>query len=123
MVSFEGAFLNGAEPSFRLPRPRGRNYANFILRTADDGEGVGSILAPLSGNRKWTLDDPGDVVADTYRIDNAAQTFTVVFDFPEGLGHNPSDYVVRVLGFQDSDREATIGENIDTLGYARIRVP
>ena len=124
VVSLEGAFLNGAEPSFRLPRPRGvSTYANFSLRTADDAEYVGGILEPLSGNRTWTLDDPGDVVADTYRIDNAAQTFSVVFDFPEGLADSPSDYVVLVLGFQNSDRMPTIGENIDTLGYARIRVP
>ena len=78
---------------------------------------------PLSGNRTWTLDDPGDVVADTYLMDDASNTFTVTFDFPEGLGGNPSDYVVRAMGFQNSDREATIGEDIDLLGYARIRVP
>ncbi len=123
VVTFEGTYLNGAEPSFRLPRPRGSQYANFSLRTVDDGKWLGSILVPLSGNRTWTLDDPGDVVADTYMIDEASNTFTVTFDFPEGLGDNPSDYVVHVMGFQNSDREATIGENIDRLGYARIRVP
>ncbi len=123
VVAFEGAFLNGAEPSFRLPRSRGSHYANFSLRAADDGKWLGSILVPLSGNRTWTLDDPGDVVADTYLMDDESNTFTVTFDFPEGLGDNPSDYVVNVMGFQNSDREATIGENIDTLGYSRIRVP
>ena len=123
VVTFEGIFLNGAEPSFRLPRPPGRHYSNFYLRTAEDRKHVGSILEPLSGNRTWPLDDPGDVVADTYLMDDSSNTFTVTFDFPEGLGGNPSDYVVRVMGFQASDREATIGENIDLLGYARIRVP
>ena len=123
VVTFEGTYLNGAEPSFRLPRPRGSQYANFSLMAAEGGEWLGSILAPLSGNRTWTLDEPGDVVADTYLIDNTSNTFTVTFDFPEGLGDNPSDYVVEVAGFQNSDREATIGENIDTLGYARIRAP
>ena len=123
VVTFEGIFLNGAEPSFRLPRPPGRHYSNFELRTAEDRKHVGSILEPLSGNRTWTLDDPGDVVADTYLMDDASNTFTVTFDFPEGLGGNPSDYVVRVMGFQNSDREATIGEDIDLLGYAQIRVP
>ena len=122
VVTLEGTYLNGAEPSFRLPRPRGSQHANFSLRRADDGKWLGSILVPLSGNRTWTLDDPGDVVADTYLIDNTSNTFTVTFDFPEGLGSNPSDYVVKVIGFQNSDREATIGENIDTLGYSRIRV-
>ena len=123
VVTLEGVFLNGAEPSFRLPRPSGRHYSNFSLRTADDRRFVGSILVPLSGNRSWTLDDPGDVVADTYLIDDASNKFTITFDFPEGLGDNPSDYVVRVMGFQNSEREATIDENIDVLGYARIRVP
>ena len=123
VVTFEGTYLNGAEPSFRLPRPRGRAFSNFSLRTADDGKWLGSILVPLSGNRTWTLDDPGDVIADTYLIDDSSNTFTIIFDFPEGLGDNPSDFVVRVMGFQNSDREATIGENIDLLGYARIRVP
>ena len=123
VVTFEGIFLNGAEPSFRLPRPPGGHYSNFYLRTAEDRKHVGSILVPLSGNRTLTLDHAGDVVADTYLMDDASNTFTVTFDFPEGLGGNPSDYVVRVMGFQNSDREATIGENIDLLGYARIRVP
>ena len=123
VVTFEGIFLNGAEPSFRLPRPPGPHYSTFYLRTAEDRKHVGSILEPLSGNRTWPLDDPGDVVADTYLMDDASNTFTVTFDFPEGLEGNPSDYVVRVMGFQNSDREATIGENIDLLGYARIRVP
>lgn len=122
VVTFEGTFLNGAEPSFRLPRPPGRHYSNFYLRTANDGTYVGSILPPLSGNRTWTLDDPGDVVADTYLIDDASNTFTVTFGFPEGLEGDPSDYVVRVMGFQNSNRAATIGEDIDLLGYARIRV-
>ena len=94
-----------------------------VIRTADDGKQVGGILEPLPSNRTWALDDPGDVVAYTYRIDNATNTFIVVFDFPEGLGDNLSDYVVLVRGFQDSDRVPTIGDNIDTLGYARIRVP
>lgn len=110
-------------PSFRLPMPSGPQYSNFALRAADEGKWLGSILVPLSGNRTWTLDDLGDVVADTYLIDDASNTFTVTFDFPEGLGDNPSDYVIEVVGFQNPDREATIGENIDTLGYARIRVP
>ena len=123
VVSFEGVYLNGSEPSFRLPRPPGvSTYSNFTLRTADNGQQVGSILVPLSGNRRWTLDDPGDVVADTYQIDNATQAFTVAFDFPEGLTGDPSEYVVKALGFQTSDRMPTIGESIDTLGYARIRV-
>ena len=100
VVTFEGVYLNGAEPSYRLPRPPGRNYSNFSLRTADDRKHVGSVLVPLSGNRTWTLDDPGDVVADTYLIDDASNTFTAIFDFPEGLGDDPSDYVVRVMGFQ-----------------------
>lgn len=122
IVTLEGIFLNGAEPSFRLPQ-RGLRYPNFSIETADDKKQVGLILQPLSGNGSWTLDDPGDVVAYTYLIDDASNTFTVVFDFPEGLGDDPSDYVVRVMGFQSSERKATIGENIDTLGYARIRVP
>ena len=63
----------------------------------------------------------GDSVADTYSLDAAAKSFTITFPFPEGLG-TPSDYVVFIDGYQDDSRTPRLGSDVDTLGYARIRV-
>ena len=82
-----------------------------------DNDYVGLILPPLeSGN--WILEYPGDTVATVYRLDG--RQFTVTFQFPQAL-ESPSDYVVLVWGYKDDTRTPTIGDNIDMLGYARIR--
>ncbi len=117
-VSFEvvmlgDSTLGGSDPSSSL---------HFLLTRADGYDYVGWILSPGPG---WVLQDPGDVVATTYRYVNTAEmrSFIVEFPFPQKLDGDPSDYVVEVLGFQGADRTPTIGEDIDLLGYARIRVP
>ena len=55
-----------------------------------------------------------------YRLEE--KSFTIKFRLPQEIG-DPSDYVVIVWGFPDNSRTPFIGEDIDILGYARIRVP
>ena len=123
-VTFSGTLLDGAVLSKEtIEQARsGGGYSTFTLNSADAHDYAGSILPPLTGNRKWKLDDPKDSVADTYSLDVATKSFTITFPFPEALA-TPSDYVVVVWGFQDASRTPRIGSNIDILGYARIRVP
>ena len=117
-VSFKGTLLNDAVLSRgTLSLAREGGYTNFSLSLADDHGFLGSILPPLESG-SWTLDDPGDTVATVYQLDERA--FTVKFQFPQALD-SPSDYVVLVWGYTDDTRTPTIGDNIDVLGYARIR--
>ena len=118
-VSLEGVLLDDAMLVNDTPKRGG--YPNFSLYTAD-GEWVGSILPGLTSG-KWTLDDPGDTVAGKYLVYPETRSFIIEFPFPQKLEGAPSDYVVAVWGFQDSNRTPTIGENLDLLDYARIRVP
>ena len=120
-VVFEGILLGGAV--LVSTDPEGDAYRNFVVRPADNWEWGGFILPPLPGNRTWNLDDhPGDSVAKRYFFYPATRKFVIEFAFPQALG-NPQDYVVIVRGFQDTTQEAVISDEIDTLGYARIRVP
>ena len=118
-VSLEGVLLDDAVLVNDTPKRGG--YQNFSLYTAD-GEWVGSILPGLTSG-KWTLDDPGDTVAAKYLINPETRSFIIEFPFPQQLEGTPSDYVVYVWGFQDTSRTPIIGENLDLLGYARVRVP
>ena len=120
-VTFSGTLLDVAvlsQPTIGHARSGGRQ--NFILRDANGYEYMGSILPPLTDGSRWILDE-GDSIADRYSLDAAAKSFTITFPFPEDL-ETPSDYVVVVRGFQDASQTPRIGEHIDTLGYARIRV-
>ena len=117
-VSFRGTLLDDAVLSWEtLSRAREGGYSNFTLSLADDRGYLGSILPPLESST-WTLDDPGDTVATVYQLDERA--FTVKFLFPPALD-SPSDYAVIIWGFRNETRNPSIGENIDVLGYARIR--
>ncbi len=119
-VTFSGTLLNDAVLySETLHQAREGGYSNFSLSHADKHEYAGSILPPLEDGTNWILDDPGDSVAAEYRLYERA--FIIKFPFPQALV-NPSGYIVLVLGFRDGSRTPTIGENIDLLGYARIRV-
>ena len=118
-VSFNGTLLDDAVLSSETVSQarEGGIYSNFTLSLADDQGHVGHILPPLE-SRNWILEDPGDTVATVYQLDERA--FTVKFQFPQALD-SPSDYVVLVWGYKDDTRTPTIGDNIDMLGYARIR--
>ena len=118
-VSFRGTLLDGAILSkATVHQARGGGYQNFGMSPADAYDYVGAILPSLLGGSHWKLEDPGDTVATTYRL--GEREFDIQFSFPEALG-DPSDYIVRVLGFQNESRLPNIGENVDLLGYARIR--
>ena len=118
-VSFKGELLSDgvfSHPAMTSPGTVIRT--NFAVRHANRREYLGSILPP---GRNWRLDDPLDVIADSYQLDG--QSFAVAFTFPEGVDGALFDYVVTVRGFQDETRTPTIGTHSDLLGYARIRVP
>ncbi len=118
-VTFGGTLLGDAVLfNETLAEARSGGYANFTLAPANDYESVGSILPRLTSAR-WQLNDPGDVVAPEYELDDG--TFTVRFRPRAGLG-DPSDYVVLVWGFQDGNRTPFFGEELDVLGHARIQV-
>ena len=119
-VTFNGILLgNAVMSSETIEQARKGGNQNFVMRYADDSEFAGFILPPFDDGRNWTLKYPGDNTAIEYRIEG--RTFTVEFPFPEALG-DPSNYVVIVRGFQDESREPFIDEDVDYLGYARIRV-
>ena len=96
-------------------------FAAFKLRSVDGGTDLGSILPPPRTGRIWILDDPGDVQATTFAVNEADRRFQIRFEFPTALG-DPEDVVVLVLGYQNADREPTIGSKVDPLGYTRIRL-
>lgn len=98
---------------------KGERYQNFTLSHAGEYDFVGNIFPPLDDDWYWNLDNPGDTTAIEYRLEEGK--FTVKFRVRQGLG-SPSDYVVIVWGFQDESQEAFIDDDIDILGYARIRV-
>ena len=118
-VTFGGTLLGDAVLfNETLAEAQSGGYANFTLAPANDYESVGSILPRLTSAR-WQLNDPGDVVAPEYELDDG--TFTVRFRPRAGLG-DPSDYVVLVWGFQDGNRTPFFGDELDVLGHARIQV-
>ena len=119
-VTFRGTHVGDAVLSSEtIEQARKGGYQNFTLIPADGREHTGTILPPLNGGRSWTLDDPGDTTAIEYRLDG--RTFSIKFRLRQSLA-NPTDYVVTVWGYPDASRTPYIGENIDILGYARIRV-
>ena len=117
-VSFSGTLLDDAVlTSETIQQAREGGYSNFSLRLADAYGALGLILPPLDrGN--WIL-ETGDAVATAYQLDEGV--FTVTFPFPPALA-SPSGYVVLVWGFRDERRTPSIGDYIDMLGYARIRM-
>ena len=122
-VTFSGTLLDGAVLSKEtIEQARHGGYLPFKLANADSHDYVGTILPFLTDGRHWDLNDPGDTVATTFSLDASAKSFTVTFPFPGALS-TPSEYVVVVWGFQDESRTPRIGDNVDNLGYARIRVP
>ena len=120
-VSFRATLLHDAvlvAPHISIAR--GGGAANFRMYPFDSEDLAGYILPYFEDGTKW-VPIPGyhSAVASTYQV---GRTLHVEFSVPEALGI-PSDYVVVVVGFQNNEREPTIGTTNDVLGYARIRQP
>ena len=120
-VTFSGVLSGNAVLSSETIEQarKGERYQNFTLSHAGEYDFVGNIFPPLHDDWYWNLDNPGDTTAIEYRLEEGK--FTIKFPVRQGLG-SPSDYVVIVWGFQDESQEAFIDDDIDILGYARIRV-
>ncbi len=118
-IAFSGTLLGNAvllAPHISIAREK---VWNFSLCPFNSEECVGAILPKPAGGGKWVLDDfPGWSVAVIYDVQ--AQSFRIEFPFPKAL-ETPTDYVVVIRGFQNAEREPSIGTNDDILGYARIR--
>ena len=117
MVTYSGTLLGDAVLANETLSEAQENGRNFTLLAVADNQSVGSVLPPPKPNWRWNLNDPGDVVATQYELDDG--TFSVSFRFPQALG-DPSDYVVRVWGYQDGNRSSFFGWEVDVLGVARI---
>ena len=114
LVTFHGRVKEG----YRLHSPsledaRQGGYANFTWLNPKTGDYLGSILPQLTGNSYWKLDDPGDVVAKEYRVEEG--TFYIVAEFSSVIG-DPQDFVVRIGGIQLASGDRT------ALDYSYIRV-
>ena len=119
IVSFSGRLTGPATLSKQtLPdAQQGGGYSNFSINDSD-GNYLGSILPPLPGNSYWNLDDPWDVVADTYQLNG--KEFSVSFRWPGDVGEY-SDKRVLVWGFNNADRTPQSGSNVDLLSSAAVR--
>ncbi len=117
-VTFSGTLLGDAVLSKEtIADARTGGHQNFTLASVDGYDYVGAILPRLVSGR-WILDDPGDVVATDYRLEQGK--FTVRFRFPQALG-DPSGYVVLVWGFQGGSRSSFFGWEVDVLGSTRLQ--
>ena len=117
-VTLKGVLLGD---SVLATDPTEEEYSNFSLTRADEHDYLGSILPPLPDDSYWILENPGDTVALNYFYPTE-RSFLIEFPFPTKLDGDPSDYVVVVWGFEDSNRRPTTGDDVDIIGYARIRI-
>ncbi len=118
-VKLEGKLLEGAtfqDVDLKNPSEGGLYFSTFTISNASEIDFAGSILP---GN-DWVF-DPGDAGASAHHYYPATNTFILEFPFPEVLGE-PSNYAIVVWGFPDHSRTPFTDEDIDILGYARIRV-
>ena len=119
-VTFSGTVIGEATLSSEtIEQARKGGYQNFTLRTADGYDYFGSIFPPFDDDWHWVSETPGSTVALEYEVDEGK--FRVKFQLRQGR-LDPSNYVVVVLGFPDGSRTPFVREEIDTLGFARIRV-
>ena len=113
LITFHGRIKEG----YRLHSPtvqeaRQGGYANFTWLNPKSGDYLGAILPELTGRSYWILDDPGDVVAKEYRIEEGV--FYVVVQYPGSVG-DPQEIVVRVGGVELASGDQT------ALDYSYIR--
>ena len=120
VVTMKGTPLGDAVFVAETPHEMVRVGVPFSMRPVDSWDSLGIILPYAIVGSGWIIGD-GDAQASTYVIFQADKRFHIVFPFPTVLGP-PEDVVIVVLGYQNADREPTIGSKVDLLGYARIRV-
>ena len=118
IVTFVG-YLEGAATMVNPDAASARRggFANFTIND-DNGNSLGTILIPLTGNSYWTLDDPGDVVADHYAIGDGQ--FDIAFRWPAALG-GYADKHITVWGYNNAERTPVLNNRIDPLGQSTIR--
>ena len=118
VVSFSGRLTGPATLSSQtLLEAQHGGYSNFTISDSE-GNYLGSILPSLSGGRHWTLNDPGDVVADTYHLDG--NEFSVRFRWPAGVGQY-QDKHVTVWGFNNAARTPESSAAVDVLSASIVR--
>ena len=118
LVSFAGYLQDGAS----LTNPDDASAmqgdsANFTIND-HSGNALGSILIPLTGNSYWTLDDPGDVIAEQYQVNGGA--FVISFQWPDALG-DYADKHISVWGYNNAERTPVINNRADPLGQSTVR--
>ena len=119
IVSFAGSLSGDASlvsPDAATAREFGGS-SNFTINDAS-GNALGSILIPLTGNRYWTLDDPGDVIAEQYQIGGG--DFAIRFQWPDALGDYAGKHIT-VWGYHNAERTPVINRNADPLGQSVVR--
>ncbi len=76
VVKFKGVLLGDSTLVSRDATEISRfEFAAFKLRSVDGGADLGSILPPPREGKKWILDDPGDVQAANFAINEAERRF------------------------------------------------
>ena len=119
VVSFAGSLSGDASlvsPDAATAREFGGS-SNFTINDAS-GNALGSILIPLTGNRYWTLDDPGDVIAEQYQIGGG--DFAITFQWPDALGDYAGKHIT-VWGYHNAERTPVINRSADPLGQSTVR--
>ena len=119
IVSFAGSLSGDASlvsPDAATAREFGGS-SNFTINDAS-GNALGSILIPLTGNRYWTLDDPGDVIAEQYQIGGG--DFAIRFQWPDALGDYAGKHIT-VWGYHNAERAPVINRSADPLGQSTVR--
>ena len=118
-ISFAGRLQGDASlvsPDAATARQFGGS-SNFTINDAS-GNALGSILIPLTGNRYWNLDDPGDVIAEQYQIGGG--DFAVRFQWPDTIGKY-ADKHITVWGYNNAERTPVINSRTDPLGQSTVR--
>lgn len=119
IVSFAGSLSGDASlvsPDASTARQFGGS-SNFTINDAS-GNALGSILIPLTGGSYWTLDDPGDVIAEQYQIGGG--NFAISFQWPDALGDYANKHIT-VWGYHNTERTPTINNRADPLGQSTVR--
>ena len=119
VVSFSGRLVGEATLIARsIDEARQAGIATFTIAEGTEPQSIGSILPKLTDGRSWVLDDPADVVAD--RFDVNEKSFSISFQWPAAAG-NPIGKRISIWGYNNAGRTPVIGNRADSLGASIIR--